>query len=757
VIDYEEVVEKIVGGTIVSKNYFNKRRYKLDLSEPTRSSYPFNDFREVYTAYKNFEGLSLSEQLRISNLRSVLLNYVIPPRPITLNDTDVNIDSSIPSRNIIMSYSQNSFTYISGNLNQNVFDITNIQLKWYYLFDPVGLTWDIDTEVNFGMSIRAHLKNIDNSANDINDIFYIPDNSNGGVTYKVNKSMFDMVDGRYKYINHQTGEVMTSYTISSIPKLLVTLGGKSPRIDFFNNYRYKLQVEYTMVNFSSSDYKFFLYSGPIIINGTAPIRTSPTTNTLFTLKIENNVLSPIVNDVKYRFEITPFNMNDFFPNTRNRIEQLISTTVTDPITDMSYSLISTSVGGAVLLKWRYAAPSDYQINIIIPDEYRDGMYPDEYPVRAQFGGRQSIFANNVRPNDGVVNYKIPSDDIDVITTDFVDKYLKSGRGYAITVAPVKRIEINGEEKALPAESRNMFTSGTYVVPFRTPQRPTKVSGLGNNGSVLLYFVLPNIKNDPNYYITVYPNPDPNKQLPFYRYRFYLLEKRNVSAGESSWTVISSSILIPSGSLEGYVTTYNVTGLPNENNHQFRVSLIIVNDYNGQQAFSDYTYLSNINTTDVIENESNTIYPSLYPYTPSAPILRSARRTYTSTGALNGLAVTFDYPVYNANSEYYECYIEYSPPQDTPGSGTLWYDIFDTREEFGIANINDNLNTVLDSNRRLSTSLISQSTFQKFVITCKSNVESYGIRIRLIGRKVGLAEPYPFVLFSNYSTEDYIEI
>ncbi len=754
VVDYEEVVENIQNGVIVSTNYLNKRRYKLDVSEPTRSSYPFNDFREVYTAYKHFEELSISEQLRMSSLRSVLLNYVIPPTPITLGDADYNIDSSIPSRNVKMSYSQTSFTYIGAELTQNVFDIANIQLKWYYLLDPTGSTWDNNTEVTFGMSIRGHLINIDNSANDINDIFYIANNSNGGVTYKVTKSMLDKTDGRYKYINYLTGEIIPNYNVSSIPKVLLSLGGKDPRIDSYNGKRYKLKVVYEMVNISTSLYKFLLYSGSIIINGTAPIRTTPTTNTRFTLKIENNALSPIYNDVKYRFEITPFNMNDFFPDTRNRIEQRISTTTADPITDMSYSLIPTSTGGKVLLKWRYAAPSDYQINITIPDEYRDNAYPEEYEIRAQFGGEQSIFARNIRPNEGFITYTIPSDDPDVISSDLVDKYLKAGRGYVVTVAPVKRVEINGQEKAVPADLRIMHPIGKYIVPFRTPLRPLSLTALGYNGYVSLRLKLPNILDDPNYYITVYPNPI--KPLPFYTYRFYVVEKRNVTAGEIAWTVDTSSLVIPTGSQGGSELTYNVTGLLNENNHQFRIRLMIVNDNNGERAMSDYTYLSSVNTTIIEEDEDNIIYPSLYPYTPSAPILRSARRSPTSTGQLNGLAITIDYPIYDGNADYYECYVEYSPPVNVTGSGTLWYDIFDSRSDIGIANVSNNL-TVLDANQRLRTLLVSQASSQRFLITCNTNVLAYAIRFRLLGRKTGVPEPYPFFLFSEYSNEDYIEI
>ena len=195
--------------------------------------------------------------------------------------------------------------------------------------------------------------------------------------------------------------------------------------------------------------------------------------------------------------------------------------------------------------------------------------------------------------------------------------------------------------------------------------------------------------------------------------------------------------------------------PNENNHQFRIRLMIINDYNGQRAFSEYTYMSIVNNVVVTENDDNVIYPSVYPYTPSTPSLSSARRG-ASTGPLNGLIVTIGYPSYSGNADYYECYIEYTPPVGSSDSGTLWTDIFDTTN--GIANLSDNT-SILDVYQRLRTGLLTASNFHRFVITCKSNVIGYGIRVRLIGRKTAIPNPaaYPFNLFSDYSNEDYIEI
>ena len=760
IVDYEEVIENIQNGVTISTRYVNKRRYRLNPSEPTRSSYPFIDFRDVYSGYKNFSGLSLSEQARLSQLRSVLISYVIPPTPISLIDPDINQDSSIRDRNVKLSYTQRFFTYISGELNQNVFDINNIQLKWYYINDPTGSTWTSDTTtVSFGMSIRGHLKDVSgNTANDINNIFYIADSSNNGVTYNVNRTMFDLSGGKYKYIDFLTGAVIPHYTVSLYPKVFVTFDPTATlRIDSYNNKRYKLQIDFSMNYISSSINKFILYSGPIIINGTAPVRTNSGINTRFTLKLENNAVSPILNDVKYRFEITPFNMNDFFPDSRNRIEQRIGTSVADPITDMSYSLISTSAGGKVVLQWRYSSPSDYQIIIAIPDEYQNGIYPEEYQLFSLAGSKQSIFATNIKPNNGIVNYTIPSDDPADILTNKIQSYLKSGRGYNISVAPVKLVEIGGETKPFPADTRNISLSGTYIVPFRTPLRPLSLTALGNNGAISFKWKLPNFLDDPNYYITSYPNP--YRPLPFYSYRFYTIEYRNVtlnSLASAPWTTVASDIAIPAPTVAESETNYTVSGLVNDNNHQFRIRLMIINDYNTQRAFSDYTYVTSINNIAINESSENIIYPSIYPYTSGAPKLRSARRTATSVGALKGLAVTFEYPSYNGNADYYECYIQYTPPFGSPGSGTTWYDIFDANPEIGIAFTSDNV-AVLDSNLRLRTSLLSVSTSQQFIITCNLNVLGYGIRLRILGRKTGLAEPYPYFLYSDYSNEDFIEI
>jgi hypothetical protein len=99
----------------------------------------------VYAGYKNFNALSLSDQRRLSDLRSQLTSYVIPPRPITFNDADFNQNfTTIPNRNVKLSYTQQYFSYISSELNQNVFDLNNLQLRWYYRNDPTGSYWDND-------------------------------------------------------------------------------------------------------------------------------------------------------------------------------------------------------------------------------------------------------------------------------------------------------------------------------------------------------------------------------------------------------------------------------------------------------------------------------------------------------------------------------------------------------------------------------------------------------------------------------------
>lgn len=769
IIDYEEVIE-----TTSPKKYINKTRYKLDRYEPpnpdnptdrARISYPFDDFRTVYSGYKKLSSLPSAEQNRLAALRAELTKYIIPPRPISITDIDYYLTRYkngvllpiIPDKTVNLSYSNTSFTYISDVLNQNVFDISNIQLKWYYILDPTSTTWDTDnTTTSFRLTIHGDLIcDPSNSIFDITNIFNMSD------VYTVNRTKFSIA-GTYKYINYLNGNVITDGTnILNIPPIQVPT---RPLIDSYNNIRrYKLKINYTMTNMSDNEHRFIIYSGPLLINGISPIRTFAGLNTEFTLKIQSNVYTPFENNKKYRFTITPFNINDFFPdpsanqiingersNGKNQIELKIGTNLSDPITEMSYSLISTSQGGKVFLQWRYSPPADYYINIQIPTEYtKDDIFPQEYPLLLQSDSTSySILASNIKPDlvTGMVSYTIPSDLPNDITASNAQKYLKSGRGYYISVAPILTFEIAGEVKNIPAPERNMYSDGTYIIPFRTPLRPLNLSAQGDNGVIYLKWQLPNFNEDPNFYITDYTPA-------YYRYRYYTLEQRDISAAIPVWTDVSNEILIPlstNGGVAGYQTQYTVSGLANERPRQFRIRTSIINEYTSQHTFSEYTYMSFINNIPQLESSGNAVIASAYPYKPSAPNLRFADRTSTASGLNNGLTFIFDYPNYNGNAEYYDCDIYYTP---VGSFGAVWYEIFDPNN--GIANIADN--TAILTNGKLRTTSASITGNQRFTIVCKSNVLAYGIKIRVFPRKIGLQEPYPYDLYSDYSNVDYIEL
>jgi len=765
IIDYEEVIE-----TTSPKSYINKTRYKLDRYEPPnpdnikdkgRLSYPFDDFRTVYSGYKIFSSKSSDEQTRLAALRAELTKYVIPPRPITLNEMDYyltrysnNILQPLTDKTVNLRYSNtsSSFTYISEVLSQNVFDIANIQLKWYYFPDSV---WDDDIITSsFKLSIRCDLiRGPNNPTIDIPEIFDISG------TYIVDRTKFSTA-GTYKYINYLNGNVITDgVNILNIPTILVP---KLPRIDSYNiNHGYKLKLVYTMTNISRSDYRFILYSGPVIINGISPVRTYSGLNTEFTLKLQSNVYTQFVNNKTYRFTITPFNINDFFPdpsaneiingskiNGKSQIELKMGTDLSEPITEMSYSLISTSEGGKVFLQWKYSPPADYYINITIPIEYsKQDLFPEEYPLLLQTDGTSySILASSLKSERGLVSYTIPSNLENDISMSNAQRYLKSGRGYYISVSPIQSFELAGEIKNIPAPLRNMYSDGTYIIPFRQPLRPLSLSCQGDDGIIYLKWNLPDFNNDPNFYKTDYTPA-------YYRYRYYTLEQRDVSASSPVWTDVSNEMLIPdsnNGGVAGYQTQYTVSGLTNERSYQFRIRTVIINDYTSQRTFSEYTYMSFINNIPQLESSGNFVIASVYPYKSTVPNLRFADRTNTASGINNGLTFIVDYPNYNGNADYYDCDISYTP---VGSFGAVWNGIFDPNN--GIANIADN--TAILTNGKLRTTSASITGNQRFTIVCKSTVLAYGIKVRLLSRKNGLSEPYLYDYYSDYSNVDYIEI
>lgn len=748
VIDYEEETGPSIYGTTIP--------YRENSSIPIGRNVLKDQFLNVYTRYKNYDSLTPVQRANLDISRNQLLTYIIPPTPITLNDADFVLNKLLdtPNKNVKLTYVQKTFTYISDELNQNVFDIHNIQLKWYYFDDNV---WpDNNTTVSFKMSIRGHLIDVQGNA-DISNIFYIPPGNvygGGAGAYNVNPTLFSTTSN-VNYIDYVTGLKIGD---NETPKILIpTL----PRIDSYNNKRYKLRIDYEITQFEpdTGTYRFILYSGPIVINGTAPIRTSPdmSLNTIFTYKVQHVAgVSPIVNGKTYRFRIIPFNLNDFFPDI-NRTSCTIGTSFSVPVTDMSYSLVPTSLGGKVILRWKFSQISDYNIVIRIAEDHDDGT--EEYPSSKVTTGERSILVRELVPDvsDNVV-YSIPSTQPNEILDQFAQTYLRSGRAYTITIGPVK-IVINTVGNTFPLESpiSSITPIGSYVVPFSTPLRPLDFRVLGNNGSVTLRWKLPNLNSDPNYYITGIYEPTP--ELPYYRYKYYSLDMRNIAANSNAaWTSVVSELEIPSANVAESETTRVVSGLTNEHNHQFRVRLMIINNFNGQRAFSDYTYFTRINELAVVESSGNTVYPSIYPYKPGVPLINSVSRAenLNTPGLFNILLLSFQFPAYNGNADLYECYAEYTPPYDVSGSGTVWTDIFDA--SVGLANRSANTSLFDGTTGGMRTAaLTGSSQEQTFTIICNTAITlQYGIRIRIIGRKSSITV-YPYTLFSDYSSPvDYID-
>ena len=752
IIDYQEVYEG------PSLSYGTKKRYiqneiEYILWNKTNNLYPFDNFRKIYTDYKKISSLTTAQKNDLIASRNQLYQFVIPPRPITINNTDKAFGTDIS--NIILSFDNPSYTYKSALLNQNVFDISNIQLKWYYVQDTTNgnpAWFNNDISLSFHLSIRADLEHdsIDRSR-DISGIFDI-----SGIYTVFNTinttNLSNPINIVYNYIGYTNGNIITD----TVPVIYTpTL----PRIDHNNGQGYFLKLIYSMSILTTQDnYRFNLNSGQVIINGTAPIRTNPTIKTEFTAKISSNPYSPLDNDKTYRFTVTPLNINDFFPDPlgRNQVTLRVGSSLTS-ITNMSYSLISNSLGGIVTLRWGYRERCDYYINIKIPEEYVNNDADQEYPLRLDLNG-SSILVSGLTPINDVVTYSIPSNLPNDILTQNAQKYLKSGRGYHISVSPVEILFVNNDNLKQIAPARDMFASDTYIIPFREPNRPLSFSSQGNNGYVTLKWILPDFKNDPNFYNTYITTQ------PYYRYKYFTLDQRDINSSnpllQEDWRTISNEIVIPTpenGGIPGYQVEYNVLGITNENYFQFRIRTVIVNEYNGQRAFSDYRYMSIINNISVPESSGNFVYPSQYPYKPSRPFLRFADRTNIN----NGLTIRFDYPNYNGNAEFYECDVDYTP---VGSNGLLWYDIFNANN--GIADLSNNINlnrSLFTTNRKLRTISAATTGNQTITILCKSTVLRYGIRIRLYPRNGLSTGPdgfYPIYgasLYSDYSNIDYIDI
>ena len=722
IIDYQEIVGEVNGGTLVGEKF----RYNQNAQEPpkTVTTYPKDQFVAIYNSLKDRNTLSTLQLSKIDASRNYLSNFIIPPVPITLKDSDKNLGETVAAnKNVVLTYQNSSFTYISDELTQNVFDISNIQLKWYYFLDGGG--WPINTSVTFRLSIKGHLEHVGNNrALDISNIFYIQPSSR---LYTVTSSNMS-VNGNYNYIDYNTGNVITD---NVVPKIFIpTL----PRIDSSNNLqRYKLRLEYTLSEHSSSLYKFIMYSGPIIINGTAPIRTIPGLglNTKFSIKLTQNALCPLDNTKTYRFTVTPFNIADYFLiEEKNTVDVVMGIQTSEPVYNVSYSIVQESSGGRVVLNWNYISTAEYYVTIEIASPYLNANFSNEYPLLQQDEGPSlSILTRKITPTLGLATYSIPSIRSDDITSGNAQRYLKPGRGYIIKIAPVKLAEVNNKTIPLIAPFVSMTPTNVFIVPFTTPLSPVSFGAISKNSIILLSWKLPNLNEDPNYYVT-------DAVSSFYTYRYYSIELRDLSGSNpSTWTTVTQNS-IPSNSGDGYTLSYTAADLINEHDYQFRVRLIIQNSYNNQVAYSDYTYITELNNV-FVDNTNNVVRPSQYPFKPSGITYLGVSRPEARQ-----LQVEFNQPSYNGNATSYECVIEYYNVV-----ANEWIDIFNMTT--GISNLNDNT-SILTSGKLVVSTIDNALT--SIIIKCKSVVLNYSIRLRVIGKISGVAEPYRFPLlsYSDYS-------
>jgi hypothetical protein len=780
IIDYQTIDETRTPIRYSGRTRYIQNAVENELFTQPNLNYPFDYFRSLYSDYKNLSALSASRQAEVIAFRNKITQFVIPPRPITINNTDRFLSSVADlSNNIILNYTNTTqtFLYKSALLNQNVFDFSNIQLAWYYTQDNAGSAWGSGITASYHLSIRGDLEH--NSNDRSRDIYGIFDISQ---SYIVSTERLSTPNtSTFKYINYNTGNVIQIG--ESVPGKVVKLKSLTPstmyRIDANNGESYYLKLEYTISNISRSDYRFIFYSSRLILNGVAPVRTTPDMNlkTEFTVILQGNNYSPFENGKKYLFTITPFNINDFFPDQdlianygtgRSQTTITMGTEFSSPITDMSYSLIATSQGGKVSLQWKYNSTAQYYITIDIPREYRqDNLYPDEYPILLQpDGSSRSILTPYLERNGGIVTYSIPSSLPEDIAGSNAQLYLKSGRAYQISVASVQGfINSQNETQFIPGNARDINAENTFIVPFRTPLAPLSLTAQGYDGTITLKWKLPDFTADPNYYIT-------DQQGAYYRYKYFTLERRDISAVDISlreWHDVSNDIFIPTaenGGVSGYQATFSNIPGNNELPIQFRVRTVLVNEYNAQRVESIYTYMSMVNNLSVLDNSLNSsVYPSLYPYTPSVPVLQVVSRGSTSSGALNGLNCRIIYPSYNGNADFYECHIEYTVPSGVPGSGVNWYNVFDVNN--GIADISLNITanpTKFTTNGRLRTVSATSEAYETIEIICRATVIGYGIRIRLFPRKnvlnTGSDGFYPLYgssLYSAYSNALFISI
>jgi hypothetical protein len=687
--------------------------------------------------------------------------------------TDKYITDTSFSNTTIITTKYITYSYTSDILSSADLYLKNIQLKWYYLQDLSGSVWTENTTINFKMSIVGYISDV-NDNNRI-QIFSLP-LYNPNLSFNVTNAMLsDNINSIYNYINYSTGNIIQTggvvpnipiskvYQLNSSTRLHIDLSvtnlsddnGSKMNIHFAPiilngiiyplnriDKNYRLHIDVSANNLSNiSGSKMHIYFAPVIINGTAPIRATKTLTTNFSYTLSDNVKSILYNK-EYSFRIRPFNISDYFQNlTSNRFTITIGTDNADPISNQLYTFNYDGSGGSVTFKWTYGVSTQYNINITIPSEYDSPNYPpNEYIINSTT--QNSIQTDSLIPVNNIVSYSIPSVLPSDIAAGRIQTRLTNGRAYNIQIAPIKKVILStGEKQDLPAP----YVAIDYVIPFATPLRPNSLSAITQNNMFSLSWSLPDILNDPNYYIT------DNLDTYYYRYTLYIIEYKPVSSNDwSASTTKEIQIPISLNSFPGQTTSIDISsGILNDTEeggtrYNVRLKLAIQNNYNLQYGYSNYTYMTFINNSVFTESVNNEIYASIFP-------IKSEKIQYLDIWKVmagnNQIGMFWVTPQFNGGATYYYYEYQYSL---TPTIESSWKNVYDISN--GIATLTgDNL---VGPNPSVATI----NTPVRFTLTCTNIITvNYSIRVRTGGYKTtinGIPSMHPILI--NRAISDWSE-
>jgi len=744
-----------ITGYLTDNNNLNKIQL---FTLPSVADISYNATNALLSDASNIAiGFKYINHLTGGNLNAIPSNPAETPR-ISISDI-TTIDSSFSTALIVKNKNVN-YSYMSSPLTQPVnFYLKNIQLKWYYLVDNSGSVWNTNTHIQFKLSIKGYLSDL-NGENRI-QIFSIPSYFSTS-TYDVTSSTLSS-DVSFNYINYITGNIIQNnatptipisniYEINSSRRLHIDVSatnlsdiygakvnirfapivliGIASQLQRINEYR-KFVLDVSATNLTDvSGAKMNIYFAPVILNGTAPVRTmitEPALKTRFTYTVSDNSGCPL-NNKEYSFRVRPFNISDYF-FVANKFEETIGTTTASPITNISYILNQDGSGGSVTFSWNYAASASYYFKITIPEDYEKEAAPNEYIISSITD--KSLQTPVLDVSNNRVTYSIPSIlPVDILRGN-VQTRLTNGRAYTVKVAAIKEVIINGEYRTFTAP----YVSFDFIVPFVTPLRPLSLIAYSGNNTILLNWALPNITIDPNYYTTF------NIETGYYKYKTYILEYK--PADGTVWTSLPE-IIIPAGSVAGYIQTATITGILNDTdnggiNYNVRVKLSIQNLNNLQSAYSQYTYLTNVNNIAYVENVNNVAYASALPI---KPLIVQYLNIWKISASNNQIGMTWTTPSYNGGATFY--YYEYQYSLNT----ITWNDVYDVSN--GIA-INTGANLIGPSS--LSAAI---DTPIRFTLTCKSDIMRYSLRVRVTGYNTlnGSGNPFLHPNIARRATSDW---